>query len=174
MTESKLSYNDIQKMEIFLIFKFKSLYYAARKYWKKHVLKMWMKQNHNTIIPKNTDILYFSLKKPYYNTRKYWKYYVFKTCPSQNQPTMMPKKWRYFLFLCKNDNTMLPENIEKNMYSIRGKSKITLLWCPKNTNHLWLFVKIKLLWCPKIWEKTCTLKGWRMQNYDTMMLTKYR
>ena len=39
-------------MEMFLILKLKSLHYAARKYLKKNALKMLMKQNHATMMPK--------------------------------------------------------------------------------------------------------------------------
>ena len=35
--------------------------------------------------------------------------------------------------------TMMPENFEKNMYLRRRQGKITLLWCPKNTDNLWFF-----------------------------------
>ena len=77
---------------------------------------------------------------------------------------MMPKKWRYFLFVSKNHNTMLPENIEKNMYLRCGQGKITLILFPKNTDHLWYFVNITLLWCPKIWKKNMYNKAWRRQN----------
>ena len=63
---------------------------------------------------------------------------VFKTWPSQNQPAMMPTKWRFFLFVKKNHNTLLSENIEKNMYLRRDQGKITLLWCPKNGDIFYL------------------------------------
>ena len=97
----KIKLRWFQKIEIFRMFKLRSEYYAAKNIGKKHVLKMWMRQNQNTMIPKNKDnILYFCFKSQYYNARIYWKSHVFKTWPSENQTTMMmPKKWRYFLFV---------------------------------------------------------------------------
>ena len=45
---------------------------------------------------------------------------------------------------------MTPKIIEKNMKLRRPQSKMTLLWCPENTDNLWFFVKITLIWYPKI------------------------
>ena len=77
-------------------------------------LMTWLRQNHNTVMPKKfRNIRFFSSKSQYYDATKNWK----NVSASQNQTTMVPKKCRYFWF------------------SIR----IKILWCTKilkNTCYL--------------------------------------
>ena len=66
---------------------------------------------------------------------------------------------------------MMPKNIEKNMYLRRRQGKITLLWCPKNTDNLWFLFKSPYCDARKYWKKH-VLKTSPVQNHFTMMPKK--
>ena len=68
--------------------------------------------------------------------------------------------------------TMVPDNIEKNMYLRRRQDKSSLLWYPKNTDNLEFYVKITLLCCPRILRKKHVFKTSPRQNHTTMMPTR--
>ena len=63
--------------------------------------------------------------------------------------------------------------IEKNMYFRLRQSKLTLVWCPKNTENVRFFVKITQLWCPKILKKTCISDVAKAKSHF-MIPKKYR
>ena len=66
---------------------------------------------------------------------------------------------------------MMPKNIEKNMYLRRFQGKITLLWCPKNTDNLWFLLKSQYCYARKYWKKH-VLKTSPVQNHNTIMPKK--